>query len=384
MKSRNETRGGIYSITNWNANGSQNGQTQYIASTRSQDAFNVLSGGNVRGDFKRPNPNSFSRDVQNWMSGYYEETRSTDFPKRTRVQGDGIANSSFGTAGYSNDAYNQALSRLYDKYRNTADWSTTLLQGGQVASMVSSALDIVNYVRRFRARQLPHLYQEYLRWRRSGGRVSQLAADKWLEFQYGWKPLAQDIYSSAIELSKIYPSLMVIEARGSDNLTRGIDKASSIPGLRETGTEHVFRRCEIKCRFKPPASDAQLLSNFTSMNPFSIAWELTPFSFCVDWVYDVGGYLRAMESSCLSHNSFVDGYVTEGYKSETTNLIKGVSNNGNVPFTVADMKGSTHRAGKRRTVLSGSPFPRPPRFNFDLGSGRLMNAAALLTQFLHR
>lgn len=357
--------------------GNQVGVPSYDFQPGGTETLRVLAGANVHGDHKKPNPNEFAHDRLGNMSGFYSVKYPDGLEQLTDGQGLGSAYST--SRLFNDEVYNQALSKLYDQWRNSSDWSVTALQMRQAGRMFSGAMDIVNYVRTFRIRQLFYLYQEYLRWRRSGGRVASVAANLWLEFQYGWKPLAQDIYNTAVELSKEYPSLMVIEAKAHDTSREVVDKSTFIPQLRERGNATVSWRCHIKCRFKPPASDAQLLSNFTSMNPASIAWELIPFSFCVDWVYNVGGYLRNLETSCLSHCSFVDGFVTEGVMTESETRVVGQATDGGYTYT-ASMQGFSHRTHKKRSVLLESPFPRPPSFRFDLGATRLLNAAALLSQ----
>jgi hypothetical protein len=44
------------------------------------------------------------------------------------------------------------------------------------------------------------------------------------------------------------------------------------------------------------------------------------------------------------------------------------------------MKMSVRNSSKSRAALSAAPFPRAPIINPKLGTGRLMNAAALLSQ----
>lgn len=367
--------------TNRNANGTLNGAPTTNHITDFSDQFTVLQGANVKGNRKSPNPNAFSRDVLSALIGrHFIDRRTVDFPRYTEVTGV-VGEAHIAPAGYSSTAVNTALSNLHEAYRGHADWAVTLLEGGQVASMVRNAFQVLRYARSFRVAQLADWYRAYVRLKNRRERVDQatrVAANKWLEFQYGWRPLAQDLYNTAVELSRMFPPLMVLEGRGYEVVRQDIPHNSPFQGAGTASYTHQMR-CLIKCRFRPPVSMAQLLANFTSLNPASLVWETLPFSFVVDWVYDIGGYLRNLESTLLSRSQFVDGFITEGYYSHSvtacnrTVVINGYENTINAA-------GWSSRRGKRRSVLSSLPFPRAPSFRLNLGGQRLISAAALLRQ----
>lgn len=124
------------------------------------------------------------------------------------------------------------------------------------------------------------------------------------------------------------------------------------------------------------------MSNFSSLNPVSIAWELMPWSFVIDWFYDVGGYIRNLETAMLHNSRFIHGYVTYGEKTDVKLKQHGtVSVSGSK--RIYAYTGGAVRTMKDRAVLTSYPFPRIPVVSVDLGSGRLANAAALLTTFLY-
>ena len=59
------------------------------------------------------------------------------------------------------------------------------------------------------------------------------------------------------------------------------------------------------------ADKARMVSTYTSMNPASIKWELVPYSFVVDWFYDIGSYLRGCETSTIYSSVFKAGWTSE-------------------------------------------------------------------------
>jgi hypothetical protein len=126
---------------------------------------------------------------------------------------------------------------------------------------------------------------------------------------------------------------------------------------------------------------AQTLSGFTSLNPASIAWENVPYSFVVDWFVDIGGYMRAAETAMLFRSRFIRGYVTQTQYVSMNERVNS-SKRGANDFVQCNMYASGVVVTVSRLLLMEFPFPRRPSFKADLGSGRLLNAAALLAQHL--
>lgn len=275
---------------------------------------------------------------------------------------------------YDDKCYQAALSQVYEKLRGNIDLSVDIAQMGQVARMVRGSLGIVRYIKSFPSSLFKGLKSQDLR-----KPVKDLGS-KWLEFQYGWKPLAQTLYDVAN--SMIVPSigLMVVEGKNTEATTRR-EKGLTWGGWEETCDISDSNRCLIKCRFRPKESSLQNLGSYTSLNPASIAWELTPWSFVVDWFVDVGGYIRELETSMLYGSLFHDGFRTFSRKTSVDSRVNVVQSSWGYKTSytaTANFRGKS----MNRAVLQRLPHPVFPRFTADLGSGRLLNAAALLSQFL--
>jgi len=108
---------------------------------------------------------------------------------------------------------------------------------------------------------------------------------RWLELQYGWIPLLQSSFeaSKAFEAVSNGPRKSVFTASG----TRGVDYEAS------TSVNHscllkgrVGRRIQYEM-YEEMSVPRQL----GLYDPLSIAWELTPWSFVVDWFLPIGDYL---------------------------------------------------------------------------------------------
>jgi len=338
------------------------------------DLFYVLNAGQTHGNRKDPGNQSF---IKYYYDPYHGQVISGQGPGTTRVQTGPfpliVPNSTY---DWDNNLYNEVLSKVQDRIRARIDLSVNIAESKQSKAMFRDAGKLLSYVYRFRPSDLKKWYREFRR-QPAANRVGS----KWLEFQYGWKPLASDLYESVVELAISRPHYMKVKERGKSERVKVMIGEGT--GYDEATAFHK-NRVLICCEYTLPTSDAQLLSNFTGLNPLGLAWELTPYSFVVDWFLDVGGYLRSFETSMLTSSNFLRGYVTETYVDSSYGVDKHYKEYAPSYFDLVDLVGSSRVAAKRRTVLSSNPFPRTPSFKADLGSGRLLNAAALLSQFLRK
>lgn len=271
-----------------------------------------------------------------------------------------------------NNAYNQALSKLADSVRSGADVSVDAFQLGQVKRMISATVRLEgiaqNFNRVFRSR------------RYSGKSNARWLGSKWLELQYGWLPLLGTIYDCAENL--VDPTGRILQrsykARGRILRTTAYDDGTTVKG-----TQAWSYGVEVGVTLAPATTRLQELSRFTSLNPLSVAWELLPYSFIADWFFNVGGYLRTAETALLHNSRFVRGYRSD------IRVFRGTYDltiRNPTPGTLV-RDGSCNTVSYRhvifnRSVLASYPLPRYPSINASLGSGRLLNAAALLSQLL--
>jgi len=340
----------------------------------------------VQGNHHSPNSFNFTKTLRSALIGSYEERESSGSLRQSYV---GVLPFSTDYTGLGvvpdfANVYNDALGQMNDQVRAPIDWTTNAAQASQSASMVQSALKTLAHVRRSVSKlDLWACYLAYQRMRRDPHRSFQRAVreagNRWLEFQYGWKPLAQDCYNTAVEMGRDFPSLMVCEARAV-KVQRSV-QSTNLNGIPRTNIQDLSRRVQMKARFRPNTSTAGLLSNFTTLNPATVAWELTPYSFVVDWFVDVGGYMRNLETSLLAQSGFIDGFITESERTEVHSDFSGTFRNSSSGVRATGSgKGSNYFSSLKRTRLTQWPLPRVPTFKADLGSTRLLNAAALIAK----
>lgn len=275
-------------------------------------------------------------------------------------------------------AFNNALSSMNDQLRGSLDLSIDIAQSGQVASMMRETLKLVRSVRGMPKDLIKRAAKAY---QRSGPKgVARAVGGKWLEYQYGWKPLMQSVYDTALKVIQEPNHMLEIRGRGNATSTKSLD--STAAGVPYSSTAELSNRCEFKCKFFLPTL-AQTVSEFTSLNPVSLAWELIPYSFVVDWFVDIGGYVRNVETACINGSRFNRGYVTQTFRGRASARANGEFRYPDKLSYIFLEVGSTEtRVSLNRSVITSFPLPRIPRFTMDLGSGRLLNAAALLSQHL--
>jgi hypothetical protein len=367
MKNRHTETPGVRTLTS----GNRFSRTVTIQQVTDLDdtLSNVLS---VRGDHKHPNNQRYTKTVfQNYRG---KTTRDSDGGFFSYVEGTQIQNwdNIVWPAFPNTTVFNKALSRLYDHLRGDIDLSIDLAESHKTKSMMRDTV-----------RAMSNLALTFRKMKRSNPRDW---GNLWLEYTYGWKPLASSIFGAANKLivGPQGPRFLVVSGKATEvdaNDDRVVQASFGVNSKNRIVTYRTSR-CKFVCRYNLLGDRLEELAGFTSLNPVSIAWELTPYSFVVDWFLNVGGYLRDFENSLLYHSSFVDGYVTETSRGQARAVLYG-SESALGTTNVWQGEGWEVTVEKKRSVLSGSPTPRPPRFDPHLGASRLVSGAALLGQMLH-
>jgi hypothetical protein len=206
-------------------------------------------------------------------------------------------------------------------------------------------------------------------------------ANFWLQFQYGWKPLLNDIYSG-IQLV--------------NNLLKGEEARFTV--VRRIQTDLVVKPCstnttrfptyeaeqsaqgsvEVRYRFKVSDSFASFLNGLGILNPAYAVWVGLPFSFVIDWILPVGTWLEALTGHIGL--TFTSGYCTT--RSWGVQSIAATSAN---PLYGLPKAGQTGRATARaeRAYITREVFLAWPGFlpyiRFPFSSNeRVASALALI------
>jgi hypothetical protein len=218
-------------------------------------------------------------------------------------------------------------------------------------------------------------------------------ADQWLSLQYGWKPLLSDVYDLVNGLhkrEKYQPKVFRCSSKkdkvaGSDSSwAYGLGPGYTNPP-RNYGRRSTTAISKYMIRAFPDAVLAEPAAlGFT--NPLVVAWEVTPWSFVVDWFLPVGRYLEQLSATHGWH--FYDGCVSTLVKANELAEYSISLNYTSAGWTYTNsrsMKGTNcSYVSFTRTTLGSFPLPDIPQFKNPFSVAHVENALALLSQAFGR
>lgn len=328
------------------------------------------------GDHKSPTPWFYAIDREEYQNGtiYDRYANGNLYQLRAGPSSHGtLSQNRIRVPSYPTDElWNKALDRLNERVRGSLDLSTAIAEAGATARMLNVLDQFRSAFQIMRDRRLNFVLAS-----------GTLASSWYLQWRYGWSPLLSDLYGSVEEAARV-PISAIENVRGSAKVKYDTPEIQNLYvenrrypiSVQRRGFDKTF----IHLSFRTAGHD---LDRWTSLNPASIAWELLPYSFVVDWFVDIGSYLRNLETSLLYHNSFVRGYYGELRNLDYRYVFSYTDKVANGSYAM-NITSAREQKSYRRSILQSYPLPRLPSFQADLKSGQLAAAAALLTQAFSR
>lgn len=213
------------------------------------------------------------------------------------------------------------------------------------------------------------------------GAIGQAAqAHLWLNL--GLLPIAQDIYALANKDLRP-PTLRVAKSKsfsGSHVATQGADHGTFT-------TEVGFKtRLTVSAKADIPSLDyfaANIAQQLGLTNPVSLAWELMPYSFVVNWFVDIGSFLAQFDT--FAGLRLIE--LSETYTDEATILGQTFKQSAIGGFPISTTTGVLYKRSfgiskqKSRVLLDSPPIvlPRVPLLE-GLNVGKLTTLLALVAQ----
>lgn len=199
--------------------------------------------------------------------------------------------------------------------------------------------------------------------RLSNKAASKEMASNWLELQYGWLPLLGDIR----DFTEVLANALHRPPTTSYRVRKKVRAFKENPFW--WNASFVEHRCQIKAdlQAQPLTFDKLGLSD-----PFSIAWELVPYSFVIDWVYPIGPWLEAATAARSMDGQFI---VTHKVTRKGGNLNSGAG------WLIIGGEETVEESITLTRTVDTTILPRIPPFK-PLGKiaslGHCLNALALL------
>ncbi len=279
-------------------------------------------------------------------------------------------------------ANSKALLKLKDQKVNLG---VAMAELHETADLVSTACSrIASGVRAYRKRHNTSIWNQIKQEGQKNGKHHYYAIPgDWLELQYGWNPLMQDIQGACEALSKRTRDSKSFDVKVTgackDTYKRKWVKAmyAGFGHYRCTDFVQFNSRTVLYYSLNNP-----LLATFSSLgltNPAEIVWERIPYSFVVDWFLPVGSWLSSMDADF--------GW---SFKAGANTCFTKVTGNGSAlpdnpdpnNFDVVVGNGDYNYKGwvLNRLVFGSTPGVGLPHFKNPFSAHHVANAISLLVQ----
>lgn len=226
-------------------------------------------------------------------------------------------------AAYAADggARNKALDKLYEKIGQAEDLRVAWKERQQSIDMVTSGVrTIVNIARAVRRRD-PKIIRAILRRNPRKRDIATTPSGLWLQYWFGIVPTISDIHHAAGIFAEPLPETD-LRVRSSAKWTEEVTgyPQLSLPGTSAWASNSAFTsKVVMGGRISAISPHVALASRLGFGQPLSVAWEMTPFSWFVDYFVNVGQLINNLEPRFPGF-TIVDQYfstrttvVTSGY-----------------------------------------------------------------------
>jgi len=225
---------------------------------------------------------------------------------------------------------NKAYGRFADAVRSQAQWAVNLIEYEQSAQMLMKRshqlIEIVKAVNRFDILAAVGAVKSALNatgidWKRvtppkSKARAYAMAKDAaglFLEYKYGWAPLVEDLWTSALILSgerkKSASKSASLSLQYFPSLNNVFQDTSTGAHKKILQLQRVYD-CRLSCRIGAgvQVSNPNLVfwNEMGLVNPISWVWEVIPYSHVADWFGNFGQLID-------SYTDFLGLDLTEPY-----------------------------------------------------------------------
>ncbi|DAD51542.1 TPA_asm: maturation protein, partial [ssRNA phage Gephyllon.3_5] len=291
----------------------------------------------------------------------------------------GVPTPTLGGSGLINKALVKALNRLKDQEFHLGNF---LGEGRQTIDLIGGTVKyIARQVTQFRRDNLPIVWELVKKYER-GSLPKELwncIPNAWLQLQYGWIPLMSDVVGSANHLARLsIEQKPLVFTKGQAKLIEDVVQPIVSPILTANTASATWEREQkvfVNLVYGLNSPALVQLSQLGLINPAEIVWEVTRFSFVVDWFLPIGSWLSSLTGD-VGYN-FVTGGISRKtvarFKSSSIKTTSAGAQNVQAPWFTGDTSYFD------RSCYTSSPVPGLYVKN-PLSHMHALNAFSLLLQ----
>lgn len=209
-------------------------------------------------------------------------------------------------------------------------------------------------------------------------RRSKQAGNSYLEGRYGWRPLVSDLNNLAHAVKMLNEKVTRVSQTAGTSVSWNVDSGEYISG--QDATRIVYNR---KVRNYTVGARGIVAADFSPspfyINPVTTAWELTKFSFVVDWFVGIGDWLESMSLMVLARN----WTAANGYKIECLGTASG-RGVGKAPYYYSGNTNLTWETQSTIVIRNPCSIPKYPTTRLKLDAFKIADLLAILRQSMTR
>lgn len=183
-------------------------------------------------------------------------------------------------------AQNKALDKLYEQFEQAESLRVAWKERQKAIDMATAGVRTIVRIARAVKRRDPRIVRAIIGKNPEKKDILKTPSDIWLGYHFGIKPTLQDIHHS-LGIFGFDPPVMKLTAKGSSSeiVYGGGDYSTKLVKTSITLGGEIYQ-------FDPNVS---LASRLGFAQPLSVAWEMTPFSWFVDYFTNVGQLIKNLE-----------------------------------------------------------------------------------------
>lgn len=235
--------------------------------------------------------------------------------------------------GFAATSLNKALDEFTTECQQQSDLMVAMLEYQKTLDMVSGFVGGLVRTARAIKRRDPRIVRQILQKKKLTKRdIATTPSGLWLQYHFGIVPTIHDIHT-AMNIFKDPPKI-IIKGRGSSPIN--FDSSGTSQGIKRVRRASGVVHSNIRAELAGLNSYALLAARFGFDQPLSVIYEMTPFSWFVDYFVNLGDMLKNIQPrftglsfthACHSQVSFanVDGQDMQSNNSDLLMYYQGSS-----------------------------------------------------------